>query len=134
MGRTAGRGSGNTLGTSETALSPRPRCAAARRRLDRPAVIGFFDRLFRQSQPELSEAGAGDAAAIASLHSASFNRGWSEMELESLLVDQNVIAHRALTGRKLTGFILSRKAADEAEILSVAVAASRRGRGVAQDL
>jgi ribosomal-protein-alanine N-acetyltransferase len=37
-------------------------------------------------------------------------------------------------GRELAGFILSRMAADEAEILSVAVAARRRGRGVARAL
>jgi len=42
-----------------------------------------------------------------------------------------VVGHRASSGRHLDGFILSRLAADEAEILSVAVAASQRGRGLA---
>jgi ribosomal-protein-alanine N-acetyltransferase len=91
-------------------------------------------RLFARARPEISEARAPDAAAIAGLHSALFHRGWSESELESLLLDRSVIAHRAMAGRKLIGFILSRVAADEAEILSVAVAASRRSRGLARQL
>ena len=66
---------------------------------------------------------ARDAAAIAALHAASFRRGWSEQEVEGLLLDRHVIAHRAMLGGKLVGFIMSRLAADEAEILSVAVAA-----------
>jgi ribosomal-protein-alanine N-acetyltransferase len=84
--------------------------------------------------PSLSEAGRGDAAAMASLHAASFHRGWSDGEFESLLNERNVIAHRAVVHGKLVGFILSRMAADEAEILSVAVAARERGRGVARNM
>ena len=39
-----------------------------------------------------------DAAAIAALHGASFARGWSEQEVEGLLIDRHVIAHRAMNG------------------------------------
>ncbi len=60
---------------------------------------------------------------------ASFNRGWSEHEFEQLLTDRNVVVERLVSGRKTVGFILSRRAADEAEILSVAVARAWRGRG-----
>jgi [ribosomal protein S18]-alanine N-acetyltransferase len=88
-------------------------------------------RLFARAAPQLAAAGPGDAAAFARLHAASFKRGWSEDEFERLLVDRNVLAHRAGGGRWLAGFILSRIAADEAEILSVAVDAARRGGGVA---
>jgi ribosomal-protein-alanine N-acetyltransferase len=97
-------------------------------------MMNALFRLLSRARPEISDAGAADAAAIANLHSASFHRGWSENELESLLLDRSVIAHRAMSGRKLVGFILSRLAADEAEILSVAVASSRRSRGVAREL
>ncbi len=45
-----------------------------------------------------------------------------------------MIAHRATIGGTLQGFILSRIAADEAEILSVAIATARRGRGLASAL
>lgn len=97
-------------------------------------MIGFISNLFRRAEPVLSEASTRDAPAMASLHGASFRRGWSEEEMEGLLLDPRVIAHRALTGAKLGGFIMSRRVEDEAEILSVAVAASQRGRGFARRL
>ena len=96
-------------------------------------MIGLF-RMLARSEPVLSEAGMRDAAALAALHGAAFRRGWSEDEFERLLVDKNVIAHRAMIGRTLAGFIISRLAAGEAEILSVAVASPRRGRGLARKL
>jgi ribosomal-protein-alanine N-acetyltransferase len=97
-------------------------------------MIGFLRRLFSRATPSLADASPRDAAAIASLHAASFHRGWSEEEVEHLLVERNVMTHRALAGRTLAGFIMSRRAADEAEILSVAVTKARRGRGLARDL
>jgi ribosomal-protein-alanine N-acetyltransferase len=96
-------------------------------------MIGLLRKLTRPA-PALSEASARDAAAFAALHAAAFRRGWSEDELEQLLLDRGVIAHRAVVGRTLAGFILSRLAAGEAEILSVAVAPARRGRGLARKL
>jgi len=78
------------------------------------------------SEPALSEVGPRDASALATLHAAAFRRGWSEDELEQLLIDKNVVAHRVMLGRTLAGFIISRRAAGEAEILSVAVASARR--------
>ncbi len=84
--------------------------------------------------PVLSEARKQDAGAFAALHAASFHRGWSEDELEHLLADRNVVAHRANRGSDLAGFILSRLTLDEAEILSIAVAASWRSRGLARQL
>jgi [ribosomal protein S18]-alanine N-acetyltransferase len=97
-------------------------------------MMGIFGRLFANGEPVLAEASVGDAAAIAALHGDSFRRGWSEHEVEALLSERAVIAHCARTGSKLAGFILSRRAEDEAEILSVAVAARRRGRGLAGKL
>ncbi|HVZ54767.1 MAG TPA: GNAT family N-acetyltransferase [Pseudolabrys sp.] len=97
-------------------------------------MIDFFGSLFARGTPTLAEAGHRDAGAIAALHAASFRRGWSEQEVEQLLIDRQVIAHRATVGSKLTGFIMSRRAADEAEILSVAIAKSHRGRGLGREL
>jgi len=96
-------------------------------------MIGLL-RKWTRSEPALAEAGPRDAATLAALHAAAFRRGWSEDEFERLLIDPNVIAHRALIGRSLAGFIISRLAAGEAEILSVAVAPARRGRGLARKL
>ena len=97
-------------------------------------MMGFISKIFARSESVISQATARDAAAMAALHSRSFHRGWGEQEVEALLVEPNVLAHRAMAGRSMAGFIMSRLAADEAEILSVAVAANWRGRGVAKNL
>lgn len=93
-------------------------------------MIALVSRLFGRSEAALSDAAPSDARAIAALHAASFQRGWSDGEVEGLLLEPNVVADRATVGRKLSGFILTRMAADEAEILSVAVARRARGRGL----
>ena len=97
-------------------------------------MIELVRRLFSRGEPVLSEASARDSRALAALHAASFHRGWSDGEFEQLMFERNVVAHRATVGRNLVGFILSRIVIEEAEILSVAVAASRRGRGLARRL
>ena len=97
-------------------------------------MSGIVARLFGRGEPALSEASPRDAAAFAALHAVSFHHGWSDGEFERLLLERNVVAHRASAGRALHGFILSRLAAGEAEILSVAVASARQGRGLARAL
>jgi [ribosomal protein S18]-alanine N-acetyltransferase len=94
-------------------------------------MIKVLARLFARGEPIISDAGPRDAAAIAPLHAASFRRGWSEHEIEELLIDRHVIAHRAMIGSRLIGFVMSRLVEDEAEILSIAVTGSRQRRGVA---
>jgi ribosomal-protein-alanine N-acetyltransferase len=97
-------------------------------------MMAWLERLFGRAEPALSPATPRDAGSLAALHAASFNRGWSEHEFEQLLTDRGVVAERAASGRRNVGFIVSRRAADEAEILSVAVARSWRGRGLARRL
>jgi ribosomal-protein-alanine N-acetyltransferase len=97
-------------------------------------MMGFISRLFARGEPALSNATPRDAPAMAALHAASFRRGWSDGEFERLLMERNTVAHRAMVGRTLVGFILSRLADGEAEILSVAVVPARRGRGLARAL
>jgi ribosomal-protein-alanine N-acetyltransferase len=102
-------------------------------------MMHFISRLLWRGEPALSAARPADAAAIAAVHGVSFQRGWDEHEIHQLLIENNVVAHRAmaggkLAGRKLTGFILSRLAAGEAEILSVAVAPAWRGRKLSRPL
>ncbi len=97
-------------------------------------MIAIVRRLLARGEPVLSDAGTRDARALAALHGASFHRGWSDGEFEHLLFDRNIVAHRASVGRGLVGFILTRIVAEEAEILSIAVASSRRGKGLARQL
>jgi [ribosomal protein S18]-alanine N-acetyltransferase len=75
-----------------------------------------------------------DARRLAQLHGESFHRGWGEAEFEQMLSERNTLVHRLKVGRKLVGFAVSRMAADEAEILSIAVAAGYRGRGLSRNL
>jgi len=97
-------------------------------------MSSLLTRLFTGGEPVLGDATVRDAGAIAKLHGASFQRGWSDGEVEQLLIARNVRAHRVTIGGRLVGFILSRVASDEAEILSVAMAQASRGRGLAGKL
>jgi ribosomal-protein-alanine N-acetyltransferase len=51
-----------------------------------------------------------------------------------MLSERNTLAHRLRAGQKLVGFSVSRMAADEAELLSIAIAESHRGRGLSNKL
>ena len=97
-------------------------------------MMDILARLFSRREPVLSEATARDATTIAVLHAASFNRGWSEDEIDRLMLERNVLTHRATMNGRLLGFIMSRAVEDEAEILSVAVTQTFRGRGLARRL
>lgn len=90
--------------------------------------------LLPSAAPQFTAASPRDAAAIAALHAASFRRGWGEDEVYGLLTDSAVIAHRVTIRRAPVGFIMSRLAAGEAEILSVAIAPDWRGRGLSRAL
>lgn len=97
-------------------------------------MIDFVRSWFTRSGTNFAEASVSDAALLAALHANSFHQGWSEAEFEQLLIEPRVIAERATVGRTLTGFIISRRVADEAEILSIAVARQWRNRGLAGQL
>ncbi|GGG32373.1 ribosomal protein S18-alanine N-acetyltransferase [Chelatococcus composti] len=77
-----------------------------------------------------------DATTVAAIHAASFARGWEAGEFERLIAAGNSVGDGILApdGRTLDGFALSRVAADEAEILTIAVAKARRGRGLGRRL
>ena len=84
--------------------------------------------------PAVEPATRHDLATLAQLHAAAFHRGWGEAEFDAMLREPNTLVHRLRRGNKVIGFAVSRMAADEAEILSIAVAAKERGRGLSHDL
>jgi [ribosomal protein S18]-alanine N-acetyltransferase len=78
-----------------------------------------------------------DARNVAEIHAASFDRPWGLMEFERLMMEDNILAHVAVGGGRsdpAEAFVLSRLAADEAEILSIAVNPKRRGQGLSAKL
>jgi ribosomal-protein-alanine N-acetyltransferase len=78
-----------------------------------------------------------DAPEIARLHREDFPRPWSAGEFSELIEQPTVFGFVAReVGRKaeLAGFVLARLAADEAEILSVAVARAHRRGGLGREL
>lgn len=100
------------------------------------SVAGWVRRLWPGSGAVAAvvPARASDSAAIARLHGAAFHRGWSDGEITALLADPAVTGDCLRAGRVVQGFVLSRRAADEAEILSIAVDRNRRGQGLAARL
>ena len=72
----------------------------------------------------------------AALHSTAFAYSWGMHEFERLISASNAFGDAALEGKSndLLGFILSRVAADEAEVLTIVVAAAARRRGIGRSL
>jgi ribosomal-protein-alanine N-acetyltransferase len=97
-------------------------------------MMAWLSELWSGGAAAVEPASLRDAPALARIHGASFHRGWGESEFESMLTERNTLAHRLRMGRKIVGFSVSRIAADEAEILSIALAQSHRGRGLSHNL
>jgi ribosomal-protein-alanine N-acetyltransferase len=76
----------------------------------------------------------GEADALVELHADAFARAWSADDFVALMSGPNVftlaLRRESLFGvRRLLGFVIVRSAADEAEILTIAVGRASRGRG-----
>lgn len=84
--------------------------------------------------PIVEPASPNDAARLAALHGASFHRGWGEGEFETMIAERNTLVQRLRLRSNVIGFAVSRIAADEAEILSIAIDAGYRGQGFSRNL
>ena len=79
----------------------------------------------------------GHSRDIAALHhQGGFARGWEAGECAALICDRTVLADGIFAGASphLAGFVMTRFAADEAEILSIVVAPKHRGEGLGRSL
>ena len=98
--------------------------------------MSFFD-WFRRTIPvgHTAPLDTGHGARLAVIHASAFARPWDSHEFERLLADRAVVADGLFLGSgEPSGFVLSRVVADEAEILTVAMAPEARGRGNAKPM
>ncbi|MBP0573464.1 GNAT family N-acetyltransferase, partial [Mycobacterium tuberculosis] len=76
-----------------------------------------------------------DCAHLAELHATGFRHEWTAEEIADLMRQKGVavyVARRAnfLGNRVVAGFVMLRTAADEAEVLTIAVAPAYRQQGI----
>ena len=95
----------------------------------------MFNLFGKELPPTIERIGADRSEDAAALHAECFTYPWPQDDLEALLAATSSYADGAFgrTG-EMYGFIVSRVAADEAEILTIAVSPKRRGLGIARQL
>ncbi|KAA2235791.1 GNAT family N-acetyltransferase [Salinarimonas soli] len=86
--------------------------------------------------PQIGPVEVRHAERLAAIHAGAFARPWSAIDFERLLAERAVLADGLFPGRgdNPGGFVLSRRVLDEAEILTVALDPSLRGRRCAAPL
>ncbi|MGH6836602.1 MAG: GNAT family N-acetyltransferase [Methylocella sp.] len=89
-----------------------------------------------KAAPCIRPIGAERSAECATIHATSFAYPWREADFEQLYVAPGTFADGAFDAKVeyLAGFVLSRVAAGEADILTIAVAPQWRRRGIASSL
>jgi ribosomal-protein-alanine N-acetyltransferase len=92
--------------------------------------------LSRSSPPVIRLLRPDRAQTCARLHAEGFAHPWSPEEIAALIASSSTVGAAALdpVSGRLRGFVLSRLAADEAEILTIAVDAAFQGKGVGRAL
>ena len=95
----------------------------------------MFSLFAKELPPVIERIGAERSDEAAAVHAESFSFPWPPDDLEALLAGTSNYADGAF-GRnsEMYGFIVSRVAADEAEVLTIAVKPKRRGLGIARRL
>ncbi len=90
--------------------------------------------LRRATALSFHKADAPAAPLLSSMHAETFDTPWSTAEFSALLATPGAMASIALEQDEPAGFILTRTAADEAEILTVCTRPFAQRRGVARAL
>ncbi len=83
---------------------------------------------------EITTVDAHMAVVIAQMHAQAFARPWGEEELASLMAANGAVTLMAKAHDQPNGFVLARKVADEAEIITIAVNRQSRRRHIADRL
>jgi len=97
----------------------------------------FNDWLFWwRDDPIVSDPIVEDAASLSGIHSRSFHKGWGVSEFSRMLRDPTILTHvlRRRYGGPAIGFVMSRLAQDEAEVLTIAIQPNLRERGYSHRL
>lgn len=94
---------------------------------------------FWTQPPVIEEALDEDFPKIAEIHAASFKHGWDDEELARMKAHKGtsiLVARRAspFGTRGPLGVLILRTAADEAEVITIAVHPRQRGRGIGKKL
>ncbi len=86
--------------------------------------------------PALRAATVTDAQSLASMHACAFEDAWDTAAFQGLLSNAGCLAYVAIEVRDgaALGFALGQVAADEAEVLSIAVRPIARRSGLGRDL
>ena len=90
----------------------------------------------RSASARIAPATLDHVETLATLHAGAFARPWGAEEFERFLLDEAVRIDAVFLGRSLqpSGFVVSRSVLQEAEILSLALARTVRGRGYSRTL
>ncbi len=98
--------------------------------------MGWF--LGRKAMLVAMPAEPGDLARMADIHAVSFARPWNEADIARLLAGKGTTALVARIegdgSAGAVGFVITRIAADEAEIITIATDPARRRSGAAREL
>src|SRR4029453_890790 len=84
------------------------------------------------SNVKIRQATVGEAPVLASLHSECFDNAWTAGEFAKLMAMPGAATYLACEGNELLAFLLARRAAGEAEILTIGTRPFARRRGIAK--
>jgi [ribosomal protein S18]-alanine N-acetyltransferase len=98
--------------------------------------MDLFGRFFGRAKLSIGALAPQHAPTIARLHGLSFAHGWDTPEVARMLSEHNILGDGVFAGSSTVpaGFVMTRLAADEAEILSICIDEAMRGQGLASRL